>query len=38
MSWRKKYSKDEILNLYLNQIPYGNNAYGIEARSADLFQ
>lgn len=33
----KKYSKDEILNLYLNQIPYGNNAYGIEAAAQTYF-
>lgn len=31
-----RYSKDEILHLYLNQIPYGSNAYGIEA-AADTF-
>lgn len=24
------YTKDEILELYLNNIPYGNNAHGIE--------
>src|SRR3989338_3260856 len=32
-----RYSKDEILNLYLNQIPYGGNAYGIEAASQTFF-
>lgn len=33
----KRYSKDEILNLYLNQVPYGGNAYGIEAASKTFF-
>ncbi len=33
----KKYSKDEILGLYLNQIPYGANAYGIEAAAKTYF-
>ena len=33
----KRYSKDEILNLYLNQISYGANAYGIEAASQTYF-
>ncbi|MEK9154520.1 MAG: PBP1A family penicillin-binding protein [Patescibacteria group bacterium] len=33
----KNYSKDEILTLYLNTIPYGSNAYGIEAASQIFF-
>lgn len=33
----KRYSKEEILNLYLNQIPYGANAYGIEAAAQTYF-
>jgi 1A family penicillin-binding protein len=32
-----KYTKDEILNFYLNQIPYGSNAYGVEAASQIYF-
>ncbi len=31
------YSKDEILAGYLNEIPYGNNAYGIESASRIYF-
>lgn len=31
------YSKDEILTLYLNEIPYGSNAYGIEAAAKTFF-
>jgi len=33
-----RYSKDEILELYLNQIPYGSNAYGIESASQVFFE
>ncbi len=33
----QRYSKNEILNLYLNQIPYGANAYGIEAAAQTYF-
>ncbi|MEK7512604.1 MAG: transglycosylase domain-containing protein [Patescibacteria group bacterium] len=32
-----KYTKDEIFNFYLNQIPYGSNAYGVEAASETYF-
>lgn len=33
----QKYSKSEILEFYLNQIPYGANAYGAEAAALTFF-
>lgn len=33
----RRYSKDEILELYLNEIFYGNRAYGIEAAAETYF-
>ncbi|MGE3278791.1 MAG: transglycosylase domain-containing protein, partial [Candidatus Altimarinota bacterium] len=33
----RTYSKNEILSLYLNTIPYGSNAYGVEMASRIFF-
>ena len=33
----KKYSKDEILDMYLNEVPYGSNAYGISTAAQTFF-
>ena len=33
----RKYSKDEILDLYLNRVYFGSGAYGIEAASQRYF-
>ncbi len=33
----RKYTKDEILEMYLNQVYWGHNAYGIESASLQYF-
>lgn len=33
----QKYDKKKILELYLNEIPYGNNAYGIQKAAETYF-
>ncbi|MFA5230538.1 MAG: biosynthetic peptidoglycan transglycosylase [Candidatus Paceibacterota bacterium] len=33
----KEYSKDKILEMYLNQVPFGYNAYGVESASQLYF-
>ncbi|PIV51951.1 hypothetical protein COX67_03065 [Candidatus Falkowbacteria bacterium CG_4_10_14_0_2_um_filter_36_22] len=33
----KKFTKDEILQLYFNEIPYGSTSYGVEAASQRYF-
>lgn len=33
----RRFTKDEILGMYLNEIPYGSNAYGIETAAQTFF-
>jgi 1A family penicillin-binding protein len=33
----KRYSKDEVLEMYLNDVPYGGTAIGVEAASESYF-
>lgn len=33
----QKFSKDQIMEMYINQIPYGANAYGAEAAAQTFF-
>ncbi len=36
--WAQKiYSKDQILEMYFNQVPYGGSAWGVEAASQSYF-
>lgn len=37
MKIEKRFSKDKILELYLNEIYFGNNAYGIEQAAINYF-
>jgi 1A family penicillin-binding protein len=37
MELTRRYSKDQILEMYLNEILYGNRAYGIEAAAQTYF-
>ncbi|MFH1841245.1 MAG: transglycosylase domain-containing protein [Candidatus Nealsonbacteria bacterium] len=34
----RRYSKDQILEFYLNQVPFGSNAYGVEAAAQTFFE
>lgn len=33
----QKFDKNQILEMYLNEIPYGSNAYGVEAAAQTFF-
>jgi len=33
----RRYPKDQILEWYLNQVPFGSNAYGVEAAAQTFF-
>jgi membrane peptidoglycan carboxypeptidase len=37
MEMERRFSKDEILKLYLNEIPYGSVIYGIESAAQSYF-
>lgn len=37
ISVEKQFSKQEILEMYINQVPYGGSAYGIEEASRTFF-
>lgn len=33
----QRFTKDQIFEMYLNQVPYGSNAYGVEAAAQTYF-
>ena len=33
----RKYTKDQILQMYLNEVPYGGTAYGVESAAQTYF-
>lgn len=33
----KNYTKDQILDMYLNEVPYGSNAYGVQSAAQTFF-
>ncbi len=33
----RRFTKDQIFEMYLNQVPYGSNAYGVESASRTYF-
>jgi len=37
VQFEERYTKDQILWFYLNQIPYGSNVYGIESAAQTFF-
>lgn len=34
----RKYTKDEIMKMYLNEVPYGSTNYGVESASQSYFK
>jgi 1A family penicillin-binding protein len=38
LKMEKVYSKEQILDMYLNVVPYGSNAYGVETASQTFFR
>ena len=39
LSWRieRRFSKDEILQMYLNEVPYGGTSYGVQSAARSYF-